>query len=103
MSKRITIFQAAQSDDLDALTDLVVRQKVNVDLRSSDDSTALHFAVMRQHEQAVRLLLSHNASPNVRNQRGLSPLHMAASTGNSVLLLLLFEVSADPRCKDNSV
>jgi ankyrin repeat protein len=103
MSKKKTIFQAAQSNDLEALTDSVVRQKVNVNLRSSDESTALHFAVLGQHEQAVRLLLNHNASSNVKNQRGLTPLHMAASTGNSVILLLLLEKSADPRCKDNSV
>jgi ankyrin repeat protein len=77
------------------LTDLMERVKVSVDFLSSGNPMALHSAVFAEQEAAASFLLMHCASPDVRNQRGQTALHIAANTGNVVIVVLLAG-SADP-------
>ena len=52
-------------------------------------------AVEAGHEDVLELLLSHGADLSVRNDRGQSLLHLAASRGHCAILRRLLEVGAD--------
>ena len=51
-----------------------------------DKSTVLAWAVDRQDEQSVRLLLEAGAKPNVSDVDGASPLTLACELGNPVIV-----------------
>ena len=41
----------------------------------------------------MELLLHHHADPNVKDERGATPLHRAASRGNSACVKMLMQYS----------
>jgi len=49
----------------------------SVNERDNDLNTPLHWAVIRNHENIMRLLLQNGADVNARNVRGDTPLHWA--------------------------
>jgi len=66
--------------------------KADVDVKRSDDWTALHFATLRSSTHiASRLILSSNniGFVNEITGQGFSPLFLAAGTGNVVMVNLL--------------
>ncbi|KAK5092372.1 hypothetical protein LTR70_003941 [Exophiala xenobiotica] len=66
---------------------------------ASLDCEALHEASRRNHQDAVRCLLSVGANVNRRNKSGRSPLEAAARLGSVPLLRLLFEAGASLDCE----
>jgi ankyrin repeat protein len=98
-----SIHRAAEMGDLGALFHLVSQLNVGIDSQSSDKSTALHFAVRGQSQECVQFLLQQGASTSLKNDGGLTPLHIAAKIGNEVIALLLLESSSDPNARDNAV
>ena len=58
----------------------------------------LFFAAQRGHLEVVKLLLDHDANPNVSFTFG-SPIHAAARANNAVIVELLLESGADPDLK----
>jgi len=69
-----------------------------VHFRDAEESTALHYAVWKDHRELVSLLLDHGAEVNARNKNdhwGTTPLHAAAHSNNSALVKLLAERGAD--------
>jgi cytochrome c len=60
--------------------------------------TALHWATLRAHTDAVRLLLDEGANPNGASSVGSmgTPLHWAALKGHVEIVGLLLERGADP-------
>lgn len=59
--------------------------------------TPLHVATEHGHEQMVRWLLDHDASPHVIQNSAESPLHTAAYRGQTVITKYLLAAKADPR------
>jgi ankyrin repeat protein len=97
------IHKAAEMGDLGALFHLVSQLNVGIDSQSGDKSTALHYAVCNQSQECVQFLLEQGASTSLKNDRGLTPLHIAAKLGNDVLTLLLLEGASDPNARTNAV
>lgn len=63
--------------------------------RRKGEGNALHFAIKSQDVQLVRFCLDHGADPNMRDERGYTPLHIATMNGNSTLAKLLLDRKAD--------
>ncbi len=79
---------------LDAMV-LLLRHGAMVDGRDGpEDSTPLLRAVQRNHIEAVRLLLAAGADPNVRDNRGDSPLRICAAKSYVDVARLLLRCGA---------
>jgi ankyrin repeat protein len=87
---------AAQKKDLSALRALVQR-KTDVNVAQPDGTTALHWAVMWNNEEAVTLLLRAGANATVRNRYGATPLSEAATAGSATMVEALLKAGADPK------
>jgi ankyrin repeat protein len=61
---------------------------------------ALCRAVWARHLNLSKLLLSYGANPDVRDDKGVSALHMAVFDGRADFIALLLEHHADPNVKD---
>ncbi|KUF88466.1 Transcription initiation factor TFIID subunit 5 [Phytophthora nicotianae] len=72
---------------------LLLVSGVDVDLRRSDGSTALHLAIASQHARAAKLLLDFDADAAVATNAGVTPLLLAAENGLSKLIKLLVKVA----------
>jgi|WetSurMetagenome_2_1015567.scaffolds.fasta_scaffold142261_1 ankyrin repeat protein len=53
------------------------------------DATPLHFAVQHDHKDVAALLLAHGADANSKDNRGITPLHLAVWKGKDMVELLL--------------
>ncbi|KAG3140143.1 hypothetical protein PC128_g25252 [Phytophthora cactorum] len=62
---------------------------VDVDLRRSDGTTALHLTIASQHARAAKLLLDFDADAAVATNAGVTPLLLAAENGLSKFIKLL--------------
>ena len=56
---------------------ILLEYKAEVNFKSSDGSTPLHWATMMAHKDVVQLLLDNNADVNAKATNGWTPLHMA--------------------------
>ncbi|KAG7392437.1 Ankyrin repeat [Phytophthora boehmeriae] len=72
----------------------------NVDARSAENLSALHYAVRGGHNECTRLLLTANADPNAQDERSITPLHLAAVGGHALCVKLLLDHHADPFRED---
>ena len=88
---------------------LLIEQGANVNYRSADTETALHYAASKNHEAITKLLLAHDATVDVvanirpyyaqhlhpcQSHRKWTALHLAASLGHSALVQLLLQRGA---------
>jgi ankyrin repeat protein len=87
---------AAQARDIGALRALVQR-KVDVNAAQPDGTTALHWAVVWNNEDAVNLLLRASADPKARNRYGATPLSEAVTAGSATMVDALLKAGADPK------
>lgn len=69
---------------------------VDVDTRSADGSTALHWAAYTVDHELVRALLNAGATANVTNRYGTTPLTEAVKLGDVELVQMLLDAGADP-------
>ncbi|KMZ67150.1 Acyl-CoA Binding Protein [Zostera marina] len=74
---------------------------VSVNLRDSDERTALHWAVDRGHLHLVDILISNGADINAKDNEGQTPLHYAALCEREAVAEFLVEHRADVNMKDN--
>lgn len=68
-----------------------VVKKNNLNAKTADGNTPLHFAVRRNNIQALKLLIRAGANRFEQNNEGLTPIDLSARSGNNVL----FEVIID--------
>lgn len=61
-----------------------------------DGSTPIRAAAEEGHAGVVRLLLAHNANPNIADKDGTTPLRKAATSGHVEAVGALLESKADP-------
>lgn len=88
---RATFLQYAAAYGVSSLVQSLIEEyNAEIDLRAKD-TTALHMAVIGNHSEVVRFLLSRNANVNVQDEIQDTPLHRAASAGNAQLVQLLLE------------
>ena len=62
-------------------------------------STALHLAI--EHAKVTRLLLEHGADPNIKNERGCTPLHDASFGHHFYTMESLVQHGADVETRDH--
>jgi ankyrin repeat protein len=87
---------AAQNKDLSALRALVQR-KTDVNVAQPDGTTALHWAVMWNNDEAVTLLLHAGANATARNRYGATPLSEAVTAGSTTMVEALLKAGADAK------
>ncbi|GMF19624.1 unnamed protein product [Phytophthora fragariaefolia] len=92
--------QAAEAGNARVVKRWVHSTDRNVDARSAENLTALHYAVRGGHNECVRLLLTANADPNAADERCITPLHLAAIGGHALCVKLLLDHHADPFRED---
>jgi uncharacterized protein len=85
---------AARSQDSKTLRALI-GQKVKVNARSSDGSTALLWSSHWSDVDSAELLLRAGADPNIVNDYGTSPLSEACLNSNAAMVRLLLRNRAD--------
>lgn len=62
----------------------------------------LHEAVLFNREDHVELLLEYGGDPNLTEESGLTPLHVAAAGGNFTILGQLLDAGGNPNIRDQS-
>jgi hypothetical protein len=80
------------------LTAPLLSNKTDVDVKRT---TALHLAVARSNDKMLKCLLDSGAPADPQDDRGDTPSHFAAQTGQLKLLLLLFHSGADWSVENN--
>jgi hypothetical protein len=100
MSLDEELLEAARVGDTARVKELL-RKGANVNARTENGITPLHWAAFWGHVDFVRLLLDHGADVNARGYNGWTPLHFAALQGRAGVARLLLERGADPSIRDD--
>lgn len=72
-----------------------IQEGIDVNKKSANGMTGLHWAIYRNHESLATLLMQHGAEINVQDITGWTPLHVAAYTGNITIAQYLLQKGAD--------
>ena len=95
-AKPAPFVDAARARDTAAVRAMLeASPRADVNQRSSDGTTALHWAVYNDDETLVATLLDAGADADARNDYGSSPLAEAAVTGNVRVMRALLEAGAE--------
>ena len=87
---------AAMQGDREAVRTLL-QQKVDVNVRQGDGSTALHWAAFREDIEMTKMLLAAGADVKAATREGaITPLFMACSSGSAPIVEALLKAGADP-------
>jgi ankyrin repeat protein len=62
----------------------LIEEGLDVDVKTTDGETPLHWAVRSSSEDIVEYLLSLGADPNIRSKDGLTPLHTTVMSSSHV-------------------
>jgi ankyrin repeat protein len=89
------LVDAARGQDANAVRSLVA-QKVDLNARTTDGSTALLWLTHWDDFPAAELLLSAGADANAANDFRMTPLSQACTNGNAGLVRLLLKAGAKP-------
>merc|ERR1712150_174266 len=73
-------------------------EKVNLNCKDGLGNTPLHYSAKGSHEKTLAYLLEHDADPNVQNNAGETPLHIAAGLDAIYIDIVkaLLDNGADP-------
>ena len=72
----------------------------NVDAQKDDGWTPLHMAAYNNYTEAMALLLTYSAKPNIQNNLDRTPMHIAANKGHIHIVKHLLEKNASIRIQD---
>jgi ankyrin repeat protein len=72
----------------------LVRERVDVNATAADGATALHWAVHKDDLPTADLLIRAGARPNVTNDLGVTPLHLACTNRSTGMVRRL--LAPDP-------
>lgn len=91
---------ATFDSDLDKIK--LIIPHVDINAINSTGDTALHLLIARSCSlDAIKLLLAHGASANIRGRYGRTPLLYALSLNQQHVVEVLLEAGADPELSDN--
>ena len=82
---------ASSVKDGDKLVDLLLAKGADVDEKTNNGQTAVHFAASKSNLDTARKLIAHKASVRVKDKRGQLPLHRAAAIGNVPIIKLYLD------------
>jgi ankyrin repeat protein len=90
-----SLTDAIKTGDRNAVRALL-KQRVDVNARESDGTTALHWAARADDLETLRLLLRAGADAKAANRYGSTPLELAAVNGDASMIEALLQAGADP-------
>lgn len=96
----LTITQACVQHQCYDLLPLLDQFQANWHQQLREGSTCLHVAVETGQGLWVKAMLERHINVQVKNQMGLTALHLAAKQGVSTMLMMLDQAGADWHCKD---
>jgi hypothetical protein len=94
------IHLAVLKGDYDTLLNLI-NKGADVNARTPDGTTPLHYGCSFGQTRCVELLLDHSANINVQDDGGFTPLSLAACAGNVDIVELLLSRGASIDIKNN--
>ena len=80
------IFLCAKIDDTQSLLEEI--DNIDPNLKDDDNESLLHYAVKFNSLDFARLLLMHNANPDLKNNSGDTPLMLACKMGKENFIKL---------------
>lgn len=85
------------------IAEYLVRAGAPVNSPSNNElkAAAIHSAAAGKYEKIVKMLLAHGADPNVREEGGFTPLHVAAQSGDIETIHTLLLGGADLTIKSS--
>ncbi|MBV8729806.1 MAG: ankyrin repeat domain-containing protein, partial [Acidobacteriia bacterium] len=89
------IIEAAKSGDRYGLR-VLLEKKADVNARSGDGSTALHWAAYRDDLETAGALLRAGAEPNAQTDLKVTPLWLASQNGSAAMVARLLGAGANP-------
>ncbi len=90
------VADAAQKKDIGALRAFVQR-RVDVNVAQPDGTTALHWAVVWNSDEAITLLLRAGADVKAKNRFGATALSESVSAGSAAMVEAILKAGADPK------
>ena len=93
------IFLCAKIDDTQSLLEEI--DKIDPNLCDDDKESLLHYTVKFNSLEFARLLLMHNANPDLKNANGDTPLMIACKMGKDSFIKLLIKFNANQNEKNN--
>ncbi|MGH0128214.1 UNVERIFIED_CONTAM: hypothetical protein FKN15_044926 [Acipenser sinensis] len=92
---------AAKRNDTARMLELM-RRGVDIKAKNNIDRTALHWAAGAGHEQALRMLLEHDAGVEDEDSFGMNALLLASWFGHSKILQILVNAGAKINCENKN-
>nr|KAF6485571.1 hypothetical protein HJG63_010724 [Rousettus aegyptiacus] len=93
------LHEATRRNDIRRMKELIGR-RVNIRARNHVGRVALHWAAGAGHEQAVRLLLEHEAAVDDEDAFGMNALLLSAWFGHLRILQILVNSGAKIHCEN---
>jgi ankyrin repeat protein len=91
-----TLIEAIRSGDGESARALLRQKSIDVNQTAPDGTTPLHWAVQRDDEAMVELLIRSGANVRAANRYGVEPLAIAVVNGHAANLKRLLDAGADP-------
>ena len=91
----LPLVEAVRKGDAAAVR-VLLKQGTNVNARSADGSTALHWAAHLDNLETADALIRAGATVNLANDAGATPLWLATENGSAAMVGRLLQAGADP-------
>lgn len=98
----LDIAAVARKRDWDAVMALARRPGTDLNVVSSEGSSALHFAIDAGESIVVQALLVAGIDIAKRNLAGITPMQLAVLTGDTTIVKLLLDKGADATARDEA-
>ena len=93
---------AVQENLLNIVQKLVEDSRVDIDFQDRKLNTALHYASAENDVESCKILLRKNASPDIVNNEGETPLHIAARENCIEIVNTLLEFKKEKKTKSGT-
>lgn len=95
------LFCAAKEGDLSAIEN-ALHEGADIHAKNDQEWSVLHFAVRdRCFLDCVKFIVEHGVNPNVTDNQGKTPIHLAVKLGALEVIEYLISQGADPVAKNN--
>ncbi|MEI9865106.1 MAG: ankyrin repeat domain-containing protein [Limisphaerales bacterium] len=91
-----TALHIAASKNFQAVTEVLLANKADVNAQDNLGNTALSLAAKNGQAKIIKMLLDAGASPNQENNDGRTPLSFAVESGSPEIIKMLLAAKADP-------